>query len=600
MRFTGLFTGIAAASILALPMLAQTISTAASNSAWGGPLDAKLDGAGNLYVADWGGDAIYKVDLQGRMTVLAGTPGRGGYSGDGAQGTSALINAPTGIALDAAGNVYFADNNNARIRKIGTNGIVTTVAGNGRAGFAGDGGPGAGAMINNPLGMVSDAAGNIYFIDYSNYRIRKVAPNGTISTVAGTGRKNSGGEGGQALTTDMVPSAIAIASDGSLYYADYGFRTDNGGARVRRIAPNGIVSNIAGNGRAAEAGDGGPATAASLASADGVAVDTAGNVYVSEYGAARVRKIDVLTGIITTFAGTGRAGLGGDAGPAEQALIAGAVNMFSDPQGNLYFIEYLNKRVRKVTMPNIPQIRAVESGAAAFAGQAGFASNMYMDISGVYLSPTTRTWTLADFTGSTAPLSLDGVGVKVNNKAAFLRYVSPTGLGIILPDDTDTGPVTLVVQTPAGPSNPGQITRARVSPTLQPSTPLLFGARQYVLAQTPDFRQYVGSPSILGGFPVSAVKPGDTVVIFALACGPTDPAAPAGTIAAVDSPMTLPFELRVGGVPATVLSAGVIANTIGLYQFVATIPAVPPGDQPIELVVDGVSNGQNLLILVGQ
>jgi uncharacterized protein (TIGR03437 family) len=144
------------------------------------------------------------------------------------------------------------------------------------------------------------------------------------------------------------------------------------------------------------------------------------------------------------------------------------------------------------------------------------------------------------------------------------------------------------------------VTRAKVSPTLQPSAQFLFGGRQYVLAQTPDFRSFVGSPSIIGGFPISAVKPGDTVVIFALGCGPTDPPTPAGTIAAVDSAMTLPFELRIGGVPATVLSAGVIANTIGLYQFVVTVPAVPPGDQPIELVVDGVGNSQNLLILVGQ
>src|SRR5262245_42816364 len=227
LRGHGIGIGICLALALApaLPLEAQTISTSASNSAWGGPLDAKIDGSGNIYVADWGGDAIYKVDLQGRMTVLAGTAGRGGYSGDGGPGTSALINAPTGIAVDPGGNVYFSDNNNQRIRKIATNGTITTVAGNGRAGFGGDGGAGPAAMISNPLGMVIDAAGNLYFIDYNNFRIRKLAPNGTISTFAGTGRKNSGGDGGQALTTDMVPSGIGIGPDGSIYYCDYGFRT---------------------------------------------------------------------------------------------------------------------------------------------------------------------------------------------------------------------------------------------------------------------------------------------------------------------------------------------------------------------------------------
>src|SRR5262249_60815681 len=128
----------------------------------------------------------------------------------------------------------------------------------------------------------------------------------------------------------------------------------------------------------------------------------------------------------------------------------------------------------------------MDSGGPSFAGQIGFASNMYMDITGVLLSPTTRTWALADFNGGVAPTTLDGVSATVNGKAAFMRYVSPTGVGIITPDDTATGPVTLVLKTPAGPSNPGQGTRAKVSPTLQPSQQLLFG-KQYVLAQTPDF-----------------------------------------------------------------------------------------------------------------
>lgn len=493
MRLKGLWIGI----LLALPLQAQIIGTVASSSAWGGPLDSKIDGAGNIYVADWGGHAVYKIDLQGRSTLLAGRPGVAGTAGDGGPSTSALLSGPTGVAVDAAGNVYISDSNNDRIRKISTNGIITTVVG-ATGGFVD--GPGTTARINNPLGMVMDNAGNLYFIDYNNFRIRKMAPNGAVSTFAGTGRKNSGGDGGQALTTDMVPSGIGIGPDGSIYVCDFGFRSDNGGSKVRRIAPNGIVSTVAGNGKIAEFGDGGPATAASLLSCDGVAADTAGNVYISEFRGERVRKVDVITGIITTFAGTGRAGLAGDAGPAEQALISGPTTMTTDPQGNLYITEYNNKRVRKVTMPNIPNFRAVDSGAASFAGQAGFASNMYMDITGVYLSPTTRTWTLADFSGGLAPTTLDGVSATVNGKAAFMRYVSPTAVGIITPDDTATGPVTLLLKTPAGPSNPGQITRAKVSPTLQPSAQLSFGGNKYVLAQTPDFRSFVGSPSIVGDF----------------------------------------------------------------------------------------------------
>jgi uncharacterized protein (TIGR03437 family) len=572
----------------------------ASSSAWTGVERATFDAQGNLYVVDWGGHAVYKVDTQAAITTIAGTPGRAGSTGDGAAATSATINGPTGVAVDAAGNVYIACLGDHKIRKVDIKGIITTYAGNGRAGFSGDGGPAASAMLNSPLDLIIDRAGNLYLLDYNNFRIRKITPAGVISTFAGTGRKNSGGDGGQALATDMAPSSINFGPDGSLYYSDAGYRADAFAPKVRRISPSGVVSTVAGSGKVGFSGDGGPATAATFQSIDGVAVDPAGNVYAGEFAGNRVRKIDVATGIITTYAGNGRAGLSGDGGDPAAAQMYGPIGMMTDAQGSLYITEYYNKRVRKVAVANIPSIKAADSGVAAFFGQAGFSSNMYMDITGTNLAQTTRTWTLGDFSGSGAPTSLDGVSVTINNKAAFIRYVSPTQVGIIVPDDTATGPVTIQLSSPNGPSNPGSITRTRVSPTLQTASQFSFGGKQYVLAQTPDFRFFVGSPNIIGGFPISAVKPGDTIVIYALGCGPTDPATPAGAIAAQDSPMTLPFELRIGGIPAGVVSAGVVANTIGLYQFVVTVPAAGAGDQAVELVVDGVSNAQNLLILVGQ
>jgi uncharacterized protein (TIGR03437 family) len=369
---------------------------------------------------------------------------------------------------------------------------------------------------------------------------------------------------------------------------------------VRRIAPNGVVSTVAGNGKIAFAGDGLQATAASFVSVDGVAVDPSGNVFVAEYNGARVRKVDASTGIITTYAGTGVPGLAGDGGAANQALIWGPVGLQADAQGSLYICEYINKRVRKVSLPNIPAIPATNSGAAAFFGQSGFSSNMYMDITGTNLAQTTRTWTAGDFNGSVAPTSLDGVSVTVNGNPAFIRYVSPGQIGIITPDDSATGPVSIQIQGANGPSNVGSVTRARLSPTLQTNSQAAFGGNQYVLAQTPDFRYFVGSPSIIAGLPSTAVRPGDTVVIYALGCGPTDPPAPAGTITAQDSQLTLPYTLKIGGIAAGIVSAVAPANTIGLSQFVITLPAAPPGDQPIELIVDGVSNAQGLLITVGQ
>jgi uncharacterized protein (TIGR03437 family) len=597
-NLTWLFLGLAVLLPAQAPV--PTISTVGSNSTWGGPINVKLDGAGNMYVADWGGHAVYKIDAQANITTVAGSPGKAGSTGDGASATLATLNGPSGVAVAPDGTVYITCLGDNRIRKVSPNGIITTFAGTGRAAFGGDGGPSTQASLDYPLDVIMDSAGNLYIADYGNYRIRKITPGGTISTIAGTGRKNAGGDGGQALATDMLPAAIAFGPDGSLYYADAGLRNDLLAPRVRRISPGGVVSTVAGNGKIGFSGDGGPATAAMFTSIDGVAVDPSGNVYAAEYNGARVRKVDAVTGIITSYAGTGRAGLSGDAGPASQALLWGPIGLAEDPQGSLYICEYVNKRVRKVSVPNIPSIKLTDSGVAAFFGQAGFSSNMYMDITGTNLSQTTRTWNINDFNGSTAPLSLDGVSATVNGKGAFVRYVSPTQIGIIIPDDTATGPVPIQIQAPNGPSNNGTINRTRLSPTLQPATQFSFGGKQYVLAQTADFRFFVGSPNVIGGFPISAVRAGDTIVIYALGCGPTDPPTPAGTIAAQDSAVTLPVDLRIGGVSAGIVSAVVVANTIGVYQFVVTVPAVAPGDQTVELIVDGVSNAQNLLIVVGQ
>ena len=599
MRLRRNFAWICAGLALAVPAWPQVINTVASSTTWGGPLGVKVDRAGNIYVADYAGHAVYKIDTQANTTVVAGTAavGGGGGAGDNGPATKALLTGPAGVAVDAAGNVYIADLLDERIRKVTPNGTITTLLG-GKAGY--QDGAAATALVSGPLDLALDSAGNLYVVDYFNYRIRKITPAGVVSTFAGTGRKNSGGDGGQALATDMVPTAIAFGPDGSLYYTDGGFRTDVVTPKVRKISPTGVVSTVAGNGKAVDAGDNGPATAASFASADGLAVDPAGNVFVAEYNGARVRRVDAGTGTITTYAGTGANGLGGDGGPANKALVWGPVGLQADAQGSLYICEYINKRIRKVVVPNVPVIKSVNSGAPSFLGQAGFGSNMYMDIPGTNLAVTSRTWTAADFNGATAPTSLDGVSVTVNGIPAFVRYVSPGQIGIITPDDTATGPVSIQVQAPTGVSNVGSVTRAAISPTLQSNVEAGFGGNQYVLAQTPAFQYFVGGPSIVAGLPGSAVHAGDTVVIYALGCGPISPATPAGTITAQDSALALPFTLNIGGMPAGIVSAIAPANTIGLYQFTITIPAVPAGDQPIELIVDGVSNAQGLLITVGQ
>ncbi len=578
-------------------LTAQIITTAAGSTAWGGPLDVALDSTGNMYVADYGGHAVYKIDRLANTTTIAGTPGKAGFAGDGGLATAALLNAPSSVAVDAAGNIYIAELNTARIRKIGTNGIITTFAGTGVAGFSGDGGQPSAAKFNYMLKIMTDGQGNLYIADYGNGRIREISTAGIVSTIAGTGKLGSSGDGGLAKVADISPSSLFVASDGTIYFSE-GLRTNAVAPKVRKITTDGILTTIAGTGARSDAGDGGLATAASLLSADGVAADPTGNVYVGEYNAARIRKIAV-NGIITTYAGTGAGGLTGDGGPAQSAQINGPVGMTADSNGNVFFADYNNRRIRKIAPAPSPTISFNNAGIPSFLGKAGFTSNSYLEIYGTNLSATTRTWAGSDFNGPNAPTSLDGVTVTVGGKNAFVYYISPTQININAPEDTATGPVLIQVKNNFGFSNTGSATRTRVAPTLQSVPAFNVGGKSYVVAQTSDFKSFIGQTGLIQGVSFVTAKPGDTVIVFALGCGPTNPATQAGVAAAQGAPLALPYQLKIGGVAANVGFGGIVAGSIGLYQFNIVVPSAPAGDQPIELIVDGIPNAQGLVITVG-
>ena len=598
MRITRTSIRFALACMLALPIECQVITTVAGNSTWGNPYDVTVDAAGNQYVVDGTKHVIYKVDRLANTTTVAGK-GTAGYSGDGGLATNAALNSPRGVAVDAAGNLYIADYGNDRIRKVGTDGIITTFAGTTRQGFSGDGGPATSAQISAPIGLALDAAGNLYFVDSGNYRIRKITPTGIISTVAGIGRRGYSGDGSPATLAEITPARMAFGPDGSLYFGDDGPTNLSGTPRVRKVAPDGTISTVAGSGTRGYAGDGGPALAAAFRSVDGIAVDPMGNLFISEFVAHRVRKVSA-SGIVTTYAGTGTSGYSGDGGPATSARLADPLGLATDGAGNLYIADRGNDRIRKVSPPAAPTIGATNSVVPSFLGSAGFSSNTYIEIYGSNLSATTRTWSGSDFTGSTAPTSLDGVSVTVNGKAAFVYFVSPGQININTPDDTATGPVAIQVKTSVGTSNVVMANRAPVSPTLQSVPQFNTPGKEYVVAQTLDFSSFIGRPNMVSGVSFTPAKPGDSVIIYALGCGATSPATQAGTVTAQNSLLALPYELRIGGVAASVTFAGAVAGSIGLYQLNVVIPNVPAGDQPIELVVGGVSNAQNLSIVVGQ
>ena len=315
------------------------------------PSTLAVDGSGNLYIADSGNHRIRKVTPSGVINTIAGT-GVSGYGGDNGPAVSAQLNRPFDVAVDSAGNLYVADTQNNRIRKITADGVISTVAGNGTAGYLGDGGPATAASLNLPFSVAIDSGG-LYIADRSNRRIRRVTADGLINSIAGNGYESFSGDGGLAPAAQFnFPKSIAMDGAGNLYVAD----TQN--HRLRRISASGEIATVAGTGEGINTtgtgprnGDGGPAIAAQLGtngSYFNIAVDGIGNVYLADPGLNRVRKI-TLDGVINTIAGTGNRGFSGDGGLATTANLAGPSDVAVDSNGNLFIADNGNNRVRKVT-----------------------------------------------------------------------------------------------------------------------------------------------------------------------------------------------------------------------------------------------------------
>ena len=351
----------------AQPPVKYTIRTVAGNGAngyagdGGAATDAQLfdpwglavDGSGNLYIADQLNNRLRKVAPDGTITTLAGT-GTSGYTGDGSAATSAKLYHPCGVALDSAGNLYIADTANHVVRKVATGGTITTVAGSGTAGFAGDGAAATSAQLNTPIGLAVDAAGNLYIADSGNLRIRKVAAGGTITTVAGNGFSGRSGDGGAATSASLGnPQGVAVDAAGNLFIAD----TFNN--VIRKVASDGAITTVAGNGAYGYSGDGDAATSAALSYPKTVLVDAAGNLYIVDSFNSRIRLV-TADGTITTVAGTGWFGDGGDGGPANDAQFRFPSGLALDAAGNLYVADTQNSRVRRLT----PVPPPADSGAA--------------------------------------------------------------------------------------------------------------------------------------------------------------------------------------------------------------------------------------------
>lgn len=338
---------------------------APTSGALGGPYSIVYDTAGNLYISDFFMNRIRKVSTTGTISTYAGT-GICGYNGDNITAKTAMVCAPNGLLVDSSGNLIVADGGNSRIRKISTTGKITTIVGNGVFGYSGDGGPALNAEIGQPFKMTFDSAGNLYFAQVGNCVIRKVDKTGTISTVAGNGTCGFSGDNGAATAAQLnLPRGVAFDTAGNLYISD----TQN--HRIRKVTSAGIITTFAGTGGTNCGGDGGLALNAAVGNPHGLKVRN--NVlYIANGGCSRVRAVDLTTNKITTYAGSSF-GYDGDGHASTASQFAGIGDLVFDASGNAAIADAFNARVRKIVAGLVSTIAGGFLGDGSKATSAAFA-----------------------------------------------------------------------------------------------------------------------------------------------------------------------------------------------------------------------------------
>jgi len=360
---------------------AGTITTIAgtSGTTLNQPHGVAVDFAGNLYIADTMNHVVRKVSTTGTITTIAGT-GTAGFAGDGGPATAAMLNQPLGVSVDEVGGVYIADSLNHRIRRVSSNGTITTVAGSGVAGFSGDGGAATLAQFNGPAGVAVDPTGALVIADTGNNRARVVSLFGVINTAAGVGNQAVITDSGVATSTFLSqPHGIAVDSNGALYVAD------SANNEIRKVTTSGSISTIAGTGIPGSSGDAGttgtggivsapdvPATLAQLNYPTDIALDKSGNLYIVDSGNNRVRRLTASTGVIGAFAGNGSMGFGGNGGPASGAQLNGASAVAVDSSNNVYVAD--SAMIHKVNSAGVISVIA-GTGFPGFSGDGGPATS---------------------------------------------------------------------------------------------------------------------------------------------------------------------------------------------------------------------------------
>ncbi len=551
------------------------------------PSGVAVDGAGNLYFSDPGAYLVRKVSAAGIITTITGAgDGICCFSGDGGPAVLAGVDHPTGVAVDTSSNLFISDSWNNRVRKITSDGKINTIAGGGngcatQTNSIGDGCPATSARLAQPAGLALDSVGTLYIADSLNQRIRKVSTNGIITTVAGTGCCVLGDSGPATKAYFGNPTSVALDGSGNIYVCC-------GDGRVRKVLSNGTITTVAGNGGAGSSqGDGGSALVAQFVAASVVIVDVAGNLYISDGN--RIRKVG-LDGTINTVAGGGTGCTGeldslGDGCPATSAQLFSAQGLATDPAGNLYVADQLHGRVRMLNPGT-----AITLAANAFGEIPLIAPNTWVEIKGSHLAPAkdARIWQGSDFTNNQLPSQLDGVSVTVNGKKAFVYFISGTQVNILTPPDAITGTVQVQLTN-------GTAYSSAVSVPAQQSSPSFFVFDATHVTATHIDGSLIGPLTLYPGSSTPA-KPNETVILYANGFGPTSVPVVSGSVSQSGTLSPLPV-VKIGGLPATVQFAGLVSP--GLYQLNVVVPAsAPDGDNVLTATYNGSSVQPGVLLAV--
>jgi uncharacterized protein (TIGR03437 family) len=504
------------------------------------PFGLAVDKSGTLYIADGLNNRVRKVS-GGVITTVAGN-GTAGFTGDNASATSAELNNPTGVAVDSSGNLYIADSGNNVVRKVAS-GTITTFAGNNSAGagYSGDGAAATGAQLNNPVGVAVDASGNVYIADAGNNVVRQVGGGNIITPAVGF----------------THPDGVAIDSSGNLYVAD---------TVARRIVKfsGGVYTTVAGNGQPAFGGDDGPGAQASLNAPMGLAVDASGNVYIADTLNGRIRKL-TPSGTITTIAGTGALYYSGDGGPATQAAMYFPRGVAVDPSGNIYIADTANSVVRQLqgALPVVSANGVVN--AASFASQ--ISPGALATVFGINFALRNAS------ANAPLPLSLAGISVSVNGQSAPLLYVTPTQANFQVPWETAQGSATVTVNVNGGASNSVTV------PVLGAAPGLFSTSSGHAVVQNSDFT--LNDPS-------NPAKVGSTIVAYLSGSGPVSPAVADGAATPLGPLVsaTSPSSATIGSSTAQVAFAGLAPGFVGLVQVNIVVPSdLQTGDYPLAIMI---------------